>query len=460
MDQNVQIQGRETVFISKATPEDDEFVLWLAPRLEAAGYKVFADVLNLQGGDRWRKVVTATLQNESVKMLLCCRDATLAKNGVQEEIGIAEDLVKELQDPRFIIPLRIERYKKVFGIGELQYINFLGSWANGLKDLLELLEKQGVPCSKDSCKINPDWEAYKRRLSIKVERSPETLTSNWLQIAKAPDRIFYYQPSGAIDHPRMEMKCREFQFPAKVYLRGFFSFASLPEIEKHFSDTGKFVVHSEHELTKFLEDGSKSPKIWSREAKNLVLTMFRESWESFCREKGLLEYAYSSQLGFHTSKDQVALGKRISWGAKELRRSSMLRNKAKGKVWEYGITAIPNFWPFPHFRLKARVVFSELSGNEVSSIIDDVRKQHRLRRSICSGWRNKAWHGRLMAYVELLSGGSDHIELPLSNTSSIHLSRQPMVATSPVTTDLPDVLADDAEELDSSTLGNFDLEVE
>jgi len=40
-------------------------------------------------------------------MLLCCRDATLAKTGVQEEIGIAEDLTKELNDPRFIIPLRL-----------------------------------------------------------------------------------------------------------------------------------------------------------------------------------------------------------------------------------------------------------------------------------------------------------------------------------------------------------------
>lgn len=49
---------RDTVFISKATPEDDEFVLWLAPRLEAAGYRVIADILTLEPGDRWRKEVT------------------------------------------------------------------------------------------------------------------------------------------------------------------------------------------------------------------------------------------------------------------------------------------------------------------------------------------------------------------------------------------------------------------
>jgi TIR domain len=117
--------NRTVVFISKATPEDDEFVLWLAPKLEAAGYEVFADILVLQGGDRWRKQITGALQDRAVKMLLCCRDATLAKDGVQEEIGIGLDLAKSLNDPKFVIPLRLEQYKKVFGIGELQYIDFV-----------------------------------------------------------------------------------------------------------------------------------------------------------------------------------------------------------------------------------------------------------------------------------------------------------------------------------------------
>src|SRR5882724_9473637 len=92
----VMASERQIVFISKATPGDDEFVLWLAPRLEASGYKVFADILMLEPGDRWRKELTKTLQDRSAKMLLCCRDSTLAKDGVQEEIGIGLDLVKTL----------------------------------------------------------------------------------------------------------------------------------------------------------------------------------------------------------------------------------------------------------------------------------------------------------------------------------------------------------------------------
>jgi TIR domain len=120
--------ARNVVFISKATPGDDEFVLWLAPRLEAAGYIVFADILNLEGGTRWRREVTNTLQTRGIKMLLCCQDSTLAREGVQDEIGIAGDLVKELNDPKFIIPLRLEPYKKLFGIGELQWVDFVRGW--------------------------------------------------------------------------------------------------------------------------------------------------------------------------------------------------------------------------------------------------------------------------------------------------------------------------------------------
>jgi len=129
--------ARSVLFISKATPDDDEFMPWLAPRLEAAGYTVFADILTLDAGDRWRNVLTDTLYTRAIKMLLCCSDATLAKEGVREEIGIALDLVKQLKDPRFIIPLRLAPFKKLFGIGELQHIDFVRGWADGLAKLFD-----------------------------------------------------------------------------------------------------------------------------------------------------------------------------------------------------------------------------------------------------------------------------------------------------------------------------------
>jgi hypothetical protein len=138
----------------------------------------------------------------------------------------------------------------------------------------------------------------------------------------------------------------------------------------------------------------------------------------------------------------------------------MLRNSAGGKVWQYGISAAPFFWPFPHFKLKARVLFGEQIGNRAVAVIADANVQHRLRRRICKGWRNKVWHGRLMAFLELLSGESPHILVPLSAACAITLDARPMLFTSPVTTALQDSTGDDAEESDDSTLGTFNAEDE
>lgn len=451
---------RQTVFISKATPEDDEFVLWLAPRLEAAGYTVFADILTLEAGDRWRKVITQTLREQSVKMLLCCKDSTLGKDGVQEEIGIALDVAKAIQDSRFIIPLRLEPYKKLFGIGEIQYIDFVGSWSSGLRDLLDAMESQEVPHNTDKIIINPNWENYKKRLSIKIEESPETLTTNWLRIAQMPETIRYYHPPGAVDQVLMQKCCNTCLYPAELYQRGFFSFASLDEVTRDFAHVGRFIVKSEHNLMELLRNGSEHPNIKANVASNLIISMLRRSWEHFCRKKGLYEHRYSNQSGFHVTKEQVILGKRLPWGEKTLRRSAMLRNAAGGKVWTYGVTALPLLKPFPHFKFKARILFSERSGKEAGAIIQDAGKQHQHRRTICKGWRNKAWHGRFMAFLELLSGSSQSLDLPLSDFTSLSLDPRPILATSPVTTLLPDTMPEDAEEQDFSTLGNFELEEE
>jgi hypothetical protein len=451
---------RSVEFISKATPEDDDFVLWLAPRLEAAGYIVFADILSIDPGDRWRKEITDTLQNKAVTMLLCCRDATLNKTGVQEEIGIASDLVKELKDPRFIIPLRLAPFKKVFGIGELQWVDFLGSWANGLNDLLNKLRKQKVPRAARP-RINANWENYRKRLAMKVEKTPEVLTSNWLRVASLPDTIRYYSPPGAIDDFDLIVKaCRESASPAEVYQRGFFSFAAPEEIARVFADVGPFDIQSEYKLLDFIDCGGKSPDIEPREATNLVFTMFRRAWENFCRSKGLYEHLFAAQTAFHIGEAQAPLGKRIPWGQKDKRRSSMLRNSAGGRVWQYGVSATPAFWPYLHFKLKARVLFAELSSGKAGAVIGDTATQHRLRRTICKGWRNRQWHGRLMAYLELLSADAPCIAVPLAEACAIMLDASPMRFTSPVTTALPDTMDADAEETDDSTLGLLNAEDE
>ncbi|MGD9924789.1 MAG: hypothetical protein AB7V13_25570, partial [Pseudorhodoplanes sp.] len=133
-------------------------------------------------------------------------------------------------------------------------------------------------------------------------------------------------------------------------------------------------------------------------------------------------------------------------------------NPAKGPVWHFGVTGLPNFWPFPPFKIKSRVVFAPPAAEDSGEPFDDARKQHRLRRSVCKGWRNKQWHGRLLAFLELLSGDSAFISLPLAPSAALKLVAQPVIFTSPVSTQLPDALADDQEETDETTLGRPEID--
>lgn len=107
-------------------------MLWLAPRLEAAGYKVFADIFDLDPGDEWRGKLTAALQTRAIKMLLCCSDETLAKRGAG---GNRDRLGPDRAAPesQLIITLKIRTFKKLFGIGGLQYVDFESGWRRGLR---------------------------------------------------------------------------------------------------------------------------------------------------------------------------------------------------------------------------------------------------------------------------------------------------------------------------------------
>lgn len=301
---------RTVLFISKATPGDDEFVLWLAPRLEAEGYEVFADILTIEPGARGRKEITDTLQKRGIKLLLCGRDATLEKEGVQEEIGIAEDLVKELGDKKFIIPLRLEKYRKVFGVGELQYVNFERGWAEGFSKLLDALNRQRVPRATERS-INPNWEAYRRRSAIPLLDEPERLTSNWIRVAECPDVIRYFEPTGAVDHNTMTGACSRGRYASTPRDHGFFAFGTTEEINDEFSTAGRFQEKQAFELLKFISAGAPELHLEGKDASKIINGIYRKAWNRFCIERGLLEYQYSASSGFHVGPGMARIGQQI-----------------------------------------------------------------------------------------------------------------------------------------------------
>lgn len=452
---------RDVIFLIKSSPIDDEFTLWLAPKLEAEGYQVFADILTLQPGDRWRREITAALRHRAAKVLLLCRDATLAESNVEDDLDIALELAKELGDQRFVIPLRMETFRKIKGLGDTVPVDFVRNWGEGLDKLLDTLQRQKAPRRADQISINPNWEIFRRRGAVPIVDEPERLTSNWLRVAEAPSVIRYFESSGVINKSRLQSAIDAYGHPcALVGGVGFVAFGDQAEIDMAFEAAGRFKLKYEIPTVEFTETGFAKLKVDRQTASNLFIAMLKTAWFNYCKRNGFVEYHYSNAVGFHASAEQAPTGKRIPWGKQGDNRSSMLRNSAKGHIWQFGVTAMPAFWPFWHFKLKSRVLFAVDNQTPSGLFIDDAKKLHRLRRSICKGWRNKQWYGRMLAFLELLSGESAFVRLPLSDSAEIVLEAAPMLFSSPVSTVLPDILGEDEEETDVSTLGRPDSEDE
>lgn len=146
---------RDTLFILKSSPIDDEFALWLAPKLEAEGYQVFADILTLEPGDRWRREINQALEHRAAKVLLVSKNATLDDPLVQDDIDIALDVAERRGDKRFILPLRLGPGRKVKGIGDTVAVDFVRGWGEGLMSLLDALRRQRSPVTLTPCASIP-----------------------------------------------------------------------------------------------------------------------------------------------------------------------------------------------------------------------------------------------------------------------------------------------------------------
>ena len=98
---------RDTIFISHATPDDNEFVRWLGARLMGHGYKVWSDVLELKGGTPFWRGIEEALRHRAIKVIYVVSKASIDPNrqGVRNELSVADTMKKTLTDPEFIIPV-------------------------------------------------------------------------------------------------------------------------------------------------------------------------------------------------------------------------------------------------------------------------------------------------------------------------------------------------------------------
>src|ERR1700692_4221438 len=99
---------RDTVMISHANPEDNEFTLWLALQLAKEGYRVWCDLTKLLGGEVFWDDIEQVIKTRAAKVLYVLSRTSNAKDGPLKELHFAQIVAKRERLKDFVIPLHLD----------------------------------------------------------------------------------------------------------------------------------------------------------------------------------------------------------------------------------------------------------------------------------------------------------------------------------------------------------------
>lgn len=429
----------ESIFISHATPVDNEIARWLALRLMREGYSVWCDIERLRVGDDFWREIEGVIRTKAAKFVLVLSRNSYNRQGVLNELGVASKVAKQ-RGKRFILPVRADDLPyDDFPIeaNRLDAADFSKSWSVGMGRLMEILVEDAVPKKDGGPEEVADW--WQRRYSAAEGVSTETeeYSSNRFRIISAPKRLYLHSLDNLKPFEKTKFKP---SYPVHQMGGLFLSFAPADDLAQAFDEAeAKIGTTFSTKLTGFLKDGYAKPKIEAREARNAVIRLMRLAFQRKLQVAGLKPYELASKESYFWFPAEVVpprkqvpfirpnktKGGRALVGAKELKDRAGAPLGTQG--WHFGIEVLPSTWPCFGFHLRSHVAFT-LDGVPYS----DAAKQHRLRRRECKVWFNDRWADMLQAAVALLSGGGSELLLPVSAKESFAVSSLPETFLSPV----------------------------
>lgn len=387
----LRIGMKETLFISHGDAAiDNEFTKWLSLKLIALGYRVWCDLLFLDKGvDHWA-AIESEIRNNTVKFLPVLSVFSNRREGVLKELAVAEKVKRTINDSTFIVPLVIDENLSFDEINieavRLNAVDFKKSWAKGLRDILEALEKQKVPRqTPDPNQSNLLYQQIFLHDKVAVP-GEEIYRSNWFPIVSFPDELRFHEFGS---HHLRNHDFRNSKFPAVPYKYYIATFAweydfmdELPQTETY--ENSKTVRIP---ITDILSGDIKEPNFIRRtDAKRLVVDLVNQACSKFLQNRGLRDYEMSNKVGYWIEKGNLEKNKF---------NKIQLLGKNHNNMWHFGISASAKLYPSPVIMLSSHIYFTT-NGKD---LIDSDSQQHAARRRLGKNWWNDKWRRLLTGFV-------------------------------------------------------------
>jgi hypothetical protein len=446
---------RDMLFVSHASPEDDEFSRWLALQLAKEGYPVWCDRTKLLGGEPFWEEIEVAIRTRTKRFVFVQSRSSNHKEGPLNELALARTVRKQLTDDHFVIAVRIDDLPfSEFNIHlhNLNAIDFSRNWMAGFTQLIKRLEEDGIEkgdnFGRDAVAV---WWRQHFGEEEGISNTPDYYCSNRLQLIEFPKSVNIIKLEAPLSD---EVDISKAPFPISRHGRLIVSFATfrdlLPFFESlHIGNEGTDTEHVEH----FLQKGALNA-IDGRVARNHVRFLLRQAFENLAAARGLLRYSLTGRRGYFWFAQNLVENDKISYrgldgvatwkqvvGFKSLKAKD---GKVRLRNWHFGVEGLPRVGFETYLALLPHVAFSE---NGV--VYESSKKQHACRRSQCRRWYNNDWRDRLLATLHFLRNGEEQLRMPLGPELFGIFEPQPTVFESPVgyerTIDLEEAAAEDLE---------------
>lgn len=426
--------GRSLVFISHATPQDNDFTLWLGSRLASAGYLIWSDLTKLIGGETHWDDIASAIRDHSIKVVSVCSTVAFPKSGWKDELSLALSVERSKAFKDFVIPIRLDDTPwSDFPVEIIRRngIDFKCGWQAGLSRLLKKLEADGVPrrTTVDTAALS-QWSASLLNMDGDLELLDETLVSNVIEVAEPPKAMIVSRLLHGAAPPPPEMM----RWAAELKQQWAYSFARLDQSEDRL-----FAPESQLELSEFVTRGDPQHGLSQQDAYNIAASLLRQQIDKAIVNRGLLPCVFANgRVGHFLAAQEQEISPRVRftdpWDISESR--ALNGYSPKNKVfWHFAPEISVQVGRTMSASCHSHVVFTEDGCN----VIDDAKLAHRLRRRFCKNWWQDRWRGMTLAYLAYLSDGKALFEVPLSDSVTMSLRLTPSLFVCPVTASTPDL---------------------
>ena len=294
------MSNRSSIFISHGNPEDNDVAGWLAARLVGAGYRVWIDLWHDKGHPTWEEI-EEEIRDRSKRVVALVSKPGVKKSGFKDEINAASGVTRELKEPGFIIPIRLDdiafRTEVPIQLARLNFIDGNGSgWDRILAELLEQLKKDNVDrLVADSTILYETWLARRKASTEFVSKNPERILSNWFRIKSLPKKIYFY--SSDLLRSSWETAAQALKFPKRFEGGVLCTFAPIQDVRFGLPLGVKVKRLEEIETKVFLFGCAASPIFANRsDAMRVMVDLMRQGFASLAAHRGLVQHELSNRL--------------------------------------------------------------------------------------------------------------------------------------------------------------------